>query len=64
MVQHALDGGYEMVGVCRAQSVAKLDAFKRAHSRHTRGDDAGHESVSVTRHVDDYANRARLPRAA
>jgi NAD(P)-dependent dehydrogenase (short-subunit alcohol dehydrogenase family) len=28
MVQHALDRGYEVVGVCRAQSVAKLDAFK------------------------------------
>ena len=28
MVQHALGRGYEVVGVCRAQSVAKLDAFK------------------------------------
>jgi NAD(P)-dependent dehydrogenase (short-subunit alcohol dehydrogenase family) len=28
MVQHALDRGYEVVGVCRAESVAKLDAFK------------------------------------
>jgi NAD(P)-dependent dehydrogenase (short-subunit alcohol dehydrogenase family) len=28
MVQHALDRGYEVVGVCRAQSVQKLDAFK------------------------------------
>jgi len=28
MVQHALDLGYEVVGVCRAQSVGKLDAFK------------------------------------
>jgi NAD(P)-dependent dehydrogenase (short-subunit alcohol dehydrogenase family) len=28
MVQHALDRGYEVVGVCRAQSVAKLDDFK------------------------------------
>src|SRR2546423_5797929 len=28
MVQHALDWGYEVVGVCREQSVAKLDAFK------------------------------------
>ena len=27
MVQHALDRGYEVVGVCRAQSVGKLDAF-------------------------------------
>jgi len=27
MVQHALDRGYEVVGVCRAESVAKLDAF-------------------------------------
>jgi len=29
MVQHALHGGYEVVGVCREQSVEKLDAFKR-----------------------------------
>jgi NAD(P)-dependent dehydrogenase (short-subunit alcohol dehydrogenase family) len=28
MVQHALDRGYEVVGVCRLQSVGKLDAFK------------------------------------
>ena len=28
MVQHALDRGYEVVGVCRVRSVAKLDAFK------------------------------------
>src|SRR5256884_3995230 len=28
MVQHALGRGYEVVGVCRAQSVAKLDAVK------------------------------------
>ncbi len=28
MVQHALDRGYDVVGVCREQSVAKLDAFK------------------------------------
>lgn len=28
MVQHALDRGYEVLGVCRAQSVGKLDAFK------------------------------------
>ena len=28
MVQHALDRGYEVVGVCRARSVGKLDAFK------------------------------------
>jgi uncharacterized protein YbjT (DUF2867 family) len=27
MVQHALDRGYEVVGVCRAASVPKLDAF-------------------------------------
>src|SRR5687767_12006129 len=29
MVQHALDRGYEVVGVCREQSVGKLDRFKR-----------------------------------
>jgi NAD(P)-dependent dehydrogenase (short-subunit alcohol dehydrogenase family) len=28
MVQHALDRGYEVVGVCRKRSVGKLDAFK------------------------------------
>ena len=28
MVQHALDRGYEIIAVCREQSVAKLDAFK------------------------------------
>jgi NAD(P)H-binding len=28
MVQHALDRSYEVVGVCRQESVAKLDAFK------------------------------------
>jgi uncharacterized protein YbjT (DUF2867 family) len=27
LVQHALDRGHEVVGVCRAQSVAKLDRF-------------------------------------
>ncbi|HYY90293.1 MAG TPA: NAD(P)H-binding protein [Chloroflexota bacterium] len=28
MVQHALDRGYDVVGVCRERSVAKLDRFK------------------------------------
>ncbi len=28
MVQHALDRGYEVVGVCREKSVEKLNAFK------------------------------------
>jgi NAD(P)H-binding len=28
MVQHALDRGYEVVGVCRPESVGKLDDFK------------------------------------
>jgi hypothetical protein len=28
MVQHALDRGYEVVGVCREESVEKLNAFK------------------------------------
>ena len=27
MVQHALDRGYQVVGVCREESVAKLDAY-------------------------------------
>jgi NAD(P)-dependent dehydrogenase (short-subunit alcohol dehydrogenase family) len=29
MVQHALDRGYEVVGVCREESVPKLDGFNR-----------------------------------
>ena len=28
MIKHALDKGYEVVGVCREKSVKKLDAFK------------------------------------
>jgi hypothetical protein len=28
LVQHSLDRGYDVVGVCREQSVSKLDAFK------------------------------------
>jgi NAD(P)H-binding len=28
LVQHALDRGYEVVGVCREQSMTKLDAFQ------------------------------------
>jgi hypothetical protein len=28
MVQHALDRGYEVIGVCRERSVEKLDGFK------------------------------------
>jgi hypothetical protein len=28
LVQHCLDRGYEVVGVCREQSVSKLDAFE------------------------------------
>ena len=28
MVQHALDRGHEVVGVCRERSVSKLEAFK------------------------------------
>ena len=27
MIQHSLDRGYEVVGVCRPASVAKLDRF-------------------------------------
>ena len=29
MVQHALDRGYEVAGVCREESVGKLDGFQR-----------------------------------
>lgn len=30
MVKHALDRGYEVIGVCRERSVGKLDAFKES----------------------------------
>ena len=30
MVQHALNRGYEVVGVCRERSIGKLDAFKES----------------------------------
>src|SRR5512139_2663271 len=29
MVQHALDRGYEVIGVCRERSVSKLEAYRR-----------------------------------
>ncbi len=35
MVQHALDRNYEVVGVCRPQSAAKLDAFRDRIAIHT-----------------------------
>ena len=38
MVQHALDRGYEVVGVCRDESVAKLERSP-AHHRDTRPTD-------------------------
>ena len=34
MVQHALDRGYEVIGVCRQRSVGKLDAFNGTYHRH------------------------------
>ena len=51
MVQHALDRGYEVVGVCREQSVGKLDAFKGritvvpGRDRRPRGHQAGGRGV-------------------
>jgi nucleoside-diphosphate-sugar epimerase len=30
MVEHALGRGYDVVGVCREQSVGKLDAYRAA----------------------------------
>ena len=42
MVQHALDRGYEVVGVCRQRSVGKLDAFKGR-----RSDDGSLTSCSI-----------------
>ena len=47
MVQHALDRGYEVVGVCRERSVSKLEAFKGritvipGATNDRRGDPAG-----------------------
>jgi len=42
MVQHALDRGYEVVGVCREQSVEKLDRFSnRISIVHGATDDRG-----------------------
>ena len=38
MIQHALDRGYEVVGVCREQSVDKLDGFARPHHHRPRRD--------------------------
>jgi hypothetical protein len=41
MTQHALDRGFEVVGVCRPESVAKLDRFKGRITIHPgRTDDA------------------------
>ena len=37
MVQHALDRGYEVVGVCRAKSVSKLDEWAAPRSVGTVG---------------------------
>lgn len=68
MVRHALDRGYEVVGVCRPESVAKLDEFKDRVSvvagrtndrsvieRAVRGCD-GVLTVLVPWGVDDYAS--------
>jgi uncharacterized protein YbjT (DUF2867 family) len=68
MVQHALDRGYDVVGVCREQSVGKLDAFRGRISivpgatddrevieRAVEGSD-GVLVVLVPRGVHDYAS--------
>jgi uncharacterized protein YbjT (DUF2867 family) len=68
MVQHALDRGYEVVGVCRERSVAKLNGFKGritvvpgatddadVISRAVAGCD-GVLTVLVPRGIDDYAS--------
>lgn len=47
MVEHALARGYEVVGVCRAKSVAKLDRFKGR----------------ITVHPGDVSDRAVVARA-
>ncbi|MGE0594144.1 MAG: NAD(P)-dependent oxidoreductase [Vicinamibacterales bacterium] len=49
MVRHALDRGYEVVGVCRPQSVHKLDAFK---DRITVVPGATNDAAVVARAVD------------
>ena len=38
MVQHALDRGYEVVGVCRERSVGKARRVQRAHHSFSRRD--------------------------
>jgi hypothetical protein len=68
MVQHALDRGYEVVGVCREQSVAKLDGFKGRITIVAGATDdadvikravagcAGVLTVLVPRGINDYAS--------
>lgn len=51
MVQHALERGYEVVGVCRKRGVGKLDTFERRIAvipgrRTTRGHQEGGRRVS------------------
>ena len=68
MVQHALDRGFEVVGVCRERSVSKLDAFngritvipgatddREVISRAVAGCD-GVLTVLVPRGVNNYAS--------
>ena len=51
MVQHALDRGYEVVGVCRERSVEKLDQFKDriaiVRRRANRAGTVGRSSVLI-----------------
>jgi nucleoside-diphosphate-sugar epimerase len=57
LVQHALDRGYEVVGVCRAQSVGNLDRFQGRIWTVVRGSDLEEgesEGLPVwSRHVAD-----------
>ena len=59
LVQHSLDRGYEVVGVCRAESVAKLVTVPGARHRRSRGDRRPRGDRARGRGVRWRARRAR-----
>ena len=58
MVQHALDRGYEVVGVCREQSVGKLEGLQGSHHHHSRSDERPGGDQEGGRRVRRGTNRA------
>ena len=60
MVQHALDSGYEVVGVCRERSVEKLNGFK---GRITVISGATNDREVIKRAVAGMRRSARCARA-